>query len=65
MCAIGRQCWCSKAGFAEPTLRQLLDDPLIRLLMSSDGVDPAELRALFAEIADLRARQARDALTSG
>ena len=40
----------------EPTLPQLLNDPLTRLLMASDGVDPRELRELFAEIAGLRAR---------
>jgi hypothetical protein len=46
--------------FNEPTLSELLDDPLIWLLMASDGVDPSELQALFAEMADLRARRPRE-----
>src|SRR3954447_26509220 len=32
----------------EPTLSELLDDPLIRALMKSDGVDRASLEALLA-----------------
>ena len=31
----------------EPRLDELLSDPLIRLLMRADGVDPAELRRLL------------------
>ena len=33
----------------EPPLSQMLDDPLTRALMDSDGVDPRELRALLSE----------------
>lgn len=40
-------------SIAEPTLSELLDDPLIRLLMISDRVDVPELRTRFAEIAAL------------
>lgn len=43
--------WFDPTAFAELTLVQLLEDPLVRLLMSSDGVDPAQVRALFATMA--------------
>ena len=56
VCTTRREDWCNQALLTEPTLPQLLNDPLTRLLMASDGVDPRELRELFAEIAGLRAR---------
>jgi len=37
---------------AEPTLCELLDDPLIRLLMASDGVEPRWLWDFLMETAD-------------
>ena len=58
MCAIRRKDWCDQTFLTEPTLPQLLNDPLTRLLMARDGVDPCELVELFAEIAGLRARHA-------
>ena len=61
MCAIRHGCYF-QVDFTEPTLSQLLEDPVIRLLMSSDSVDPGELRALFA---DLRARLTRDETAPG
>ncbi len=33
----------------EPPLSQMLEDPLTRALMESDGVDPRELRELLSE----------------
>ena len=33
----------------EPPLSQMLEDPLTRLLMQSDGVDPRALRDLLDE----------------
>lgn len=42
--------WYDRTGFTEPTLSELLEDPVIHLLMSSDGVDPVELRSLFADL---------------
>jgi hypothetical protein len=33
----------------EPSLSQLLDDPTMRALMQSDGVDPHALRSLIRE----------------
>ena len=52
-----RRCsWPDQAGFTEPTLSELLEDPVIRRLMTSDGVDLRELRTLLT---DLRARLAR------
>jgi hypothetical protein len=53
--AIRRYDWWDQANYTEPTLPELLEDPVIRRLMTSDGVDPGELRA-----ADLSARLARD-----
>ena len=49
--AITPGCWFDHAGFPEPTLAQLLDDPLVRLLMKRDGVNPGELRTLLAAVA--------------
>jgi hypothetical protein len=41
----------------EPTLGELLDDPLIRAVMRSDGVDRASLEALMARTAAALARR--------
>lgn len=30
-----------------PTLSELLDDPIIRIMMERDGVDPEEIRRLL------------------
>jgi len=57
VCATPRPGWFDQANFADFSLPELLEDPMIRLLMSSDGVDSGELRAL---IADLRSRLADD-----
>jgi hypothetical protein len=44
--------------FSEPTLDEVLSDPLVQDVMASDGVDPAELHASLAEIAgDIRRRR--------
>ena len=32
---------------AREALEELLNDPIIRLVMASDGVEPAEVRSLF------------------
>ncbi len=37
----------------EPSLRELLDDPLIQRAMASDGVSAADVETLFANL-DLR-----------
>ena len=42
--------------FVEPTLTNLFDDPLVRLLMTSDGVEPRRLWELLVEIAQRRSR---------
>jgi hypothetical protein len=36
----------------EPSIDELLADPLIRALMAADGVDPDELRALLCSAAE-------------
>jgi hypothetical protein len=36
--------------FPELTLAELLDDPLVQLLMKSDGIKEAALRSLVQEI---------------
>ena len=41
----------------EPRLEQLLADPLIRLMMSSDGVDEGDIRRLAIGAASRGARQ--------
>jgi hypothetical protein len=60
---IRRHSWYDQADFTESTLPELLEDPVIRGLMTSDGVDPGELRALL--LADLSARPARDEASRG
>jgi hypothetical protein len=58
-----RRCgWYDQAGFTESTLPELLEDPVIRRLMTSDGVDSGELRTMLA---DLSARLARDGASPG
>ncbi len=43
--------------FSEPSLIEVLSDPLVQEVMASDGVDPRELEAALAEIAvDVRRR---------
>jgi hypothetical protein len=44
--------------FSEPTLDEVLSDPLVQEVMASDGVDRAELEASLVEIAgDIRRRR--------
>lgn len=38
----------------EPTLLELLEDPVVRLVMASDGVKAADIRALAARVASRR-----------
>ena len=46
----------------EPTLEDMLTDPLIESLMCADGVDASELRPVFDEIAQtVSARDSEDA----
>jgi hypothetical protein len=54
--------WWDQQDYIEATFSELLADPLIRQLMKSDGVDPGELRALFA---DLNTRLALDEVSPG
>jgi hypothetical protein len=35
----------------EPTLEEMLSDPIVRALMDADGVDPHELEAMLKEVA--------------
>jgi hypothetical protein len=34
----------------EPTLEEILSDPIVRALMDADGVDPHELKAMLKEV---------------
>jgi hypothetical protein len=44
--------------FSEPTLDEVLSDPLVQDVMASDGIDPAALHASLNEIAgDIRRRR--------
>lgn len=50
--------WC----YEEPTLDEMLADPLIATLMRADGVDADELRPALDEVAQLvSARGSEDA----
>jgi hypothetical protein len=53
--------------FAEPTLDEVLSDPMVMEVMASDGVDPAELEtALVAIAGDIRQRaQAPEVRSTG
>jgi hypothetical protein len=42
----------------ECSLTELVDDPLIGLLMKSDGVSPGSIEVLFERVAQERARAA-------
>ena len=50
--------------YREPSLEEMLTDPIVRALMEADGVDPEEVEALLRSIAGSRgddgARSARD-----
>jgi hypothetical protein len=50
-CLTSWTCGFDQAGFPEPTLGELLEDPLIGLLMTSDRVEPGELAMLLATMA--------------
>ena len=41
--------------FRDPTLAELLSDPLTRAVMRADGVNPQELEASFRDLAARRA----------
>jgi hypothetical protein len=44
--------------FSEPTLDEVLSDPLVQDVMASDGVDAVQLQASLEEIAgDIRRRR--------
>jgi hypothetical protein len=44
--------------FSEPTLAEVLSDPLVMEVMASDGVDPIELEAALADLAgNIRRRE--------
>lgn len=46
--------WCDR----EPTLKDILSDPIIMVVMKADGVDPQQLEATLREMAPgLRADQ--------
>jgi hypothetical protein len=47
------------AGAGDLTLAQLMHDPLIGLMMKSDGVDRNSIEALFERIAQQRPQGAR------
>jgi hypothetical protein len=45
---------------AEPSIDDLLSDPLVRAFMAADSVDPEELRALLRSVAERLRAGARD-----
>lgn len=46
----------------ELTLDQMLDDPIVRLLMARDGVAESDLRGLAAHIRSRRGPRTKDAV---
>ena len=49
----GRDLTSEATDMDEPSLRELLDDPLVRRMMARDGVTRADVETLFANL-DLR-----------
>lgn len=47
---------------AEPTISELFEDPLIRVLMASDGVDPRWFWKFLMEVAKRQARGRQERL---
>src|SRR5262249_43141639 len=43
----------------EPTLEEMLSDPIIRTVMEADGIDPQELAATLRQTGRMLARRAR------
>jgi hypothetical protein len=49
--------WCDR----EPTLEDILSDPIVRVVMKADGVDPRRLESTLRELAlGLRAARRAD-----
>ena len=46
--------------FPEPTLAELLSDPVTRAMMQADGVNPWELEEMLRGLAQLRAQSSPD-----
>ena len=46
--------------FPEPTLAELLSDPVTRAVMQADGVNPWELEEMLRGLAHLRAQSSPD-----
>jgi hypothetical protein len=47
-------------GCRELSIKEMLADPVVRALMSADGVQADELEALLRSVANLRARSLKD-----
>jgi hypothetical protein len=43
----------------EPTLKEILSDPIVTALMSADGVDPLELEAMLTHIISRKSKSPR------
>ena len=43
----------------EPTLEEMLSDPIIRAVMEADGIDPQELAATLRQAGRMLAQRAR------
>jgi hypothetical protein len=48
--------WCDR----EPTLEDILSDPIVRVVMKADGVDPRRLESTLREMALARAARRAD-----
>jgi hypothetical protein len=47
--------WCR----SEPTLAEILSDPITMAVMQADAVDPAQLKAVLRNVADERSADPR------
>jgi hypothetical protein len=50
--------------FRDPTLAELLSDPITRAVMQADGVNPHELEASFRDLTARRAESSASAARS-
>ena len=49
-CHTAAQAICDVVVFREPTLAEMLSDPVIHAVMQADGVDPGDVRALMEKV---------------
>jgi len=58
VCPTADDLWLSERG-SEPSLDELFEDPIMRLLWRADGLEPARARATLLGLQDLVRRASR------